>query len=112
MSVEDVKAVLQAAHASTAKLLHAQQALLQDLTADKPSTAALHGCDPAAWAAITEIGQPLIAGVLQESNADMSPLQRLAALNDAKDAAVVQLTRRGIFRNMVGPWLCTASLPA
>ena len=101
MSVEATKAVLQAAHAGTAKLLHAQQKLLPNQTADEHSTATLHGCDPAALAGITHTAQPLIAQLLQEQNAGLSPVQRLTALNEAKESTIVELTKLGIFRNMV-----------
>lgn len=60
------------------------------------------GCDPAASASITALAKPKVARILSDSYADRSRVQVEAALREAKEEVIQQLTQRGVFRFSVG----------
>ena len=45
---------------------------------------------------------PLVTDILSERNADMSRVQRLDALREAKTQVVEELTKQGVYRFQVG----------
>lgn len=105
-SPEALSSALQAAQGALPQIIKAQQHLAAQHTSTTATAIAesegYAGCDPAAAASITTIARPKVAQILSDSNADMSRVQRDAALREAKEKVIEQLTQRGVFRYAVG----------
>ncbi|KAL3159491.1 hypothetical protein ABBQ38_009910 [Trebouxia sp. C0009 RCD-2024] len=97
-----LSSALQAAQAALPQILQAQQQLAAQHSSTTATAVAesegYAGCDPAAAANIIAVATPKVQRILSDSNADMSRVQRDAALKEAKEAVVQELTARGIFR--------------
>ncbi len=99
-----MRSALQAAKAATEQILKSQQKLVSQQTSAKPvkPSQGYSGCDPAAEASIMALAVPLVKDILSDRNADMSRVQRLDALREAKTQVVEELTRQGVYRFQVG----------
>ena len=97
---------MQAAQAAVPKIIKAQQQLATQHTSTKTNpisdSQGYAGCDPAASASITALAKPRVARILGDSHADRSRVQVEAALKEAKEEVIQQLTQRGVFRYSVG----------
>ena len=99
-----MRSALQAAKAATEQILAAQAKLAGHQASAKPvkPPQGYAGCDPAAEASIMTLAVPLVRQILSDSNADMSRVQRLDALKQAKEQVVEELTKQGVYRFQVG----------
>ncbi|DBB10117.1 hypothetical protein WJX82_000225 [Trebouxia sp. C0006] len=100
VSKKAMRSALQAAQAATQQILRSQQKLVSQQTSAKPvkPSQGYSGCDPAAEASIMALAVPLVKDILSERNADMSRVQRLDALREAKTQVVEELTKQGVYR--------------
>lgn len=101
-SPQVLTSALQAAQAALPQILQAQQQLAAQHTSTATTAVAQSqgyaGCDPAAAASIIAVAQPKVARIFSESNADMSRVQRDAALKKGKEEVVKELSAKGAFR--------------
>ncbi|KAL0036610.1 hypothetical protein WJX79_002514 [Trebouxia sp. C0005] len=100
VSKKAMRSALQAAKAATEQILRSQQKLVGQQTSAKPvqPSQGYSGCDPAAEASIMALAVPLVKDILSDHNADMSRVQRLDALREAKTRVVEELTKQGVYR--------------
>ena len=101
-----LQSALEAAEAALPDLLDTQHKLAAQHTSTTASAVPVPefyaGCDPAAAASITAAAKPRVARIFSSSNADMSRVQRDAALREAKEEVIKELTQNGIYRFSVG----------
>ena len=104
VSKKAMRSALQAAKAATEQILTAQANLAGYQASAKPvkPPQGYTGCDPAAEASIMTLAVPLVRNILSDRNADMSRVQRLDALKQAKEQVVEELTKQGVYRFQVG----------
>ena len=101
-SPEALSSALQAAQAALSQIIQAQHQLASQHTSTTTNPIAnsegYAGCDPAAAASIIALANPKVAQILSDSTSEKSRVQIDAALGEAKEEVIQQLTQQGVFR--------------